>query len=100
VRRSTPALTALAVALVATAAAADPPALRAAGSLRDGLVVEGCRGARCEAWVRFPARPYRAFVEARVSPTGRFFYVWSRPDGGARGAAGQPPRALVSRRGR
>lgn len=58
--------------------------LRASGSLREGLVVEACRGTRCEAWVRFPSRPYRTFVEARVSPSGRFFYVWSRPDRGAR----------------
>ncbi len=75
---------ALSAALAAPDASADPPALRERGSLRDGLVVEGCRGARCEPWVRFPPRPYRAFIDARVSPSGRFFYVWTRPDGGSR----------------
>jgi hypothetical protein len=84
VRRFTAPLLALSALLLTPAARADPPTLREAGSLRDGLVVEGCRGARCDPWVRFPARPYRDFIEARVSPSGRFFFVWTRPDGGPR----------------
>jgi len=74
----------LSAVLLAAAARADPPALRERGSLREGLVVEGCRGPRCDPWVRFPPRPYRAFIDARMSPSGRFFYVWTRPDGGSR----------------
>lgn len=74
----------LSAVLSAAVASADPPALRERGSLREGLVVEGCRGPRCEPWVRFPPRPYRAFIDARLSPSGRFFYVWTRPDGRSR----------------
>ncbi len=102
-RRPTAHLLTLSLTLLASAARADPPTLRPAGSLREGLVVEGCRGARCEPWVRFPARPYRSFIDARVSPSGRFFYVWSRPDGGAREVDGfaVPTREaqLANRRG-
>ncbi len=75
-------LVALAVGLVALPATAhaDPPRLRARGSLRDGLRVEACEGSACTTWVRFAALPYRSFVEASFSPSGRFFYVWSKPD--------------------
>ncbi len=83
-RRITALSLSLSAVLATAAARADPPALRERGSLREGLVVEGCRGARCEPWVRFPPRPYRAFIDARMSPSGRFFYVWTRPDGGSR----------------
>lgn len=61
---------------------ADPPEFRAVPSLRDGMRVEACATPeRCETWVQFPARPYRTFIEARMAPSGRFFYVWSKPDG-------------------
>ncbi|MFO0652514.1 MAG: hypothetical protein U0326_40225 [Polyangiales bacterium] len=64
------------------AAQADPPSFRAVPSLREGMRVEACASPdRCETWVQFAPRPYRTFVEARMAPSGRFFYVWSRPDG-------------------
>lgn len=63
-------------------AQADPPTFEAHPSLRDGLRVEACSApGRCETWVQFAARPYRTFVGARMAPSGRFFYVWSKPDG-------------------
>ncbi len=69
----------------ARAAHADPPAFVAHPSLREGLRVDACPTPdRCETWVRFAARPYRTFVEAQMAPSGRFFYVWSKPDGRSR----------------
>ncbi len=66
----------------ARAAQADPPTFRSVPSLREGMRVEACASPdRCETWVQFAPRPYRTFVEARMAPSGRFFYVWSRPDG-------------------
>ncbi len=68
--------------LAARAAQADPPTFRSVPSLREGMRVEACASPdRCETWVQFAPRPYRTFVEARMAPSGRFFYVWSRPDG-------------------
>ncbi len=68
--------------LAAGAAAADPPAFVARPSLREGLRVDACSTPeRCTTWVQFAPRPYRTFVEARMAPSGRFFYVWSKPDG-------------------
>lgn len=76
---------ALAIVVVTAPAHAQPPTLRARASLRHGLSIEGCTTARdCRAWVRFPRRPYREFVAAAWSPAAEHFYVWSRPDGGAR----------------
>jgi len=49
------------------------------------LRVEGCLpGAPCSEWVRFAVKPPRTMVEATVSPSGRYFFLWSRADGHAR----------------
>ncbi len=49
------------------------------------LRVDGCLPpAPCVEWVRFPVKPPRMMVEASASPSGRYFYLWSRADGHAR----------------
>lgn len=80
--RLAPIALAASATLAAGAASADPPSFVARPSLREGLRVDACSAPdRCTTWVQFAPRPYRTFVEARMAPSGRFFYVWSKPDG-------------------
>ncbi len=78
-------LFALALALAPEPAHATGERLRARGTLATGARVDACTSpAQCETWVRYPARPSRTIHAVEASSSGRFFFVWSTPDGGSR----------------
>lgn len=78
--RATLALSLLAISLTAHA---DPPRLQSRFPAQ-GMRIEGCQGDVCTTWAQFPSQPRRTLVDARVSPSGRHFFVWSQPARGAR----------------
>lgn len=66
-----------------TAVAID--ALQVRGTYLTGLRVETCApSGACSELVRYPTQPPRTIHAVALSPSGRYFFVWSSPDRHAR----------------